>query len=190
MRLLVLALALGTAAQAQSAETAPPAGWWGGYTAGVVRTVDVDSRSGLLASHLYLRTPYGVGPVRVEGGAGVAFDLFGSESVADVRLALASNVAAGPLLLSVAGGPALVAATRPSFLDPGFADDQGKVLPGLHGSARVVLVIVPPFGIGVEAFGLTTEEVSYTGVGVSLSFGRLPARAAIRNPPPRPRPAR
>ena len=176
--LLLLALGLAAAASAQPADPAPPApGWRGGVGAGLARA---GGSSALVAATVRLQSPYGVGPLRVEGGATsvLALSPFGSGSVlTGAHVALGASAAAGPALVSVAAGPSL-------------SSVLGETALGLYAGAQAHLVVLPALGVGAEAYTHVSSEASVVGLGLSFAFGRQPARALVPNPPPRPRPAR
>ena len=180
--LVLIALCAGGAASAQTA--APPAsvpGWWGGFGLGVLD--ENEDGNVLLSVTVRVRTPYSVGPLRVEGGVAGASNLsiFGtSASFAEAHVALGTGTSAGPVLVAVAAGPSVVA----------VEGRGGGVAPGLYVGAQVQLAVFPAFGLGVEGYANANAEMPVVGGGLAFSFGRLPARAAVPNPPPRPRPAR
>lgn len=156
---------------------APARTWWVSLNTGFA---EAGYSVPLLTSTLQAHVPLGVGPLEVQGGVGGGFDLFGSGAYSEAHVALGAAVAVGPVLVSGAAGPAA--------LD--FSGRPGKAFPALYADARLALVVFPPFSIGVEGFVLANREMPVRGVGVSLAFGRQPARAVFPNPPPRPRPAR
>ena len=181
-RLVLLALlcAGGTA----SAQTAPPGrapGWWGGVGVGALNE-NADG-SVLLSATVRVRTPYSVGPLHVEGGVAGASSLsiFGtSASFAEAHVALGTGASVGPAFVAVAASPSVVV----------VEGRGGGVVPGLYVGAQVQLAVFPAFGLGVEGYANANAEMPVVGGGLAFSFGRLPARAAIPDPPPRPRPAR
>ena len=194
--LLVLGLGTAAAQPADSVSTPLPVsgpprsdsaverGWWGG--AGVAVLDQTGAGQAVVGLSVRLRTPYGVGPVRVEGGAAsaVALSAFGSgEVLTEGHVALGADAAVGPVLLAVAAGPSLASVYRAESPDR-------ALVPGLYAGAQVLVVVLPPFGIGVEAYAHVNRERSVVGLGTTLAFGRLPARALVTDPPPRPRPAR
>ena len=177
MRILVL---IGLCASgAASAQTTPPAsetGWWGGLGGGFAR--ELDGGSGLLGFAVRVQTPYEVGPARVGAGGSAALSL-GGFALGEVHVTAGTDVSTGPILVALAAGPSLAS----------VEGGAGGVL-GLHAEAQVLLVVLPRLGVGVEAYANVNREAAVVGFGTSLAFGRLPARAAIPDPPPRPRPAR
>lgn len=183
MRVLVLVLLSASAAASQPADSsvahAPRPAWVAvGVSSSAPAVREGNGSDALLTGSLqYQRSVGGRLVLAVGGSSSSAF--FSRTELTEAHLAVGASGSAGPLLVTVAGGPS-VSRVRPA----GRAG--GGIAPGLYASAEAVLAVVPAFGIGVHAFGHLNAVMPVVGAGLTLAFGRLPG-AALPHPPPTPR---
>ena len=121
--------------------------------------------------------PVGRGPVVFQIGTSSTSGFFGGNVLTEGHVAVGASASAGPLFVTATVGPSVGRTFRP------LNDAAVTALGGTAGiQARVV--VFPFLGIGAEAFVNASAVRTVSGVGVHLSFGRLPG-AVFPNAPRR-----
>ena len=186
--LLLLASATASAQPADSTEARPRRPAWLSYSVMAGSDLSGKSDQSLLVSTIQFQRPLGSGRVLLQIGVSgsTEFSFLGrsgrSDGIGEVHVAMGTSGSVGPLFLSATAGPSIGFTTRGGS----STASSTQTVPGVFAGVQGVLVILPAFGIGVEAFSQINAVMPVAGVGFNLSFGRLPG-AVFPNMTPMPR---